>query len=294
MAVAETDNYSKAAELLGVTQSAISQNIKKIEKKLDFAVVTKQGKSVSLTGEGQKLAEFARQYFTQFQTTVDSISKNQQKMSGALRVGTLMGLGKTWLANHMISYSKEYPEINTELLMDFTYNLIGRFQAKQLDVLILPESFVPSNVDRKILGDEHFTLIFPKNSRFQIDQSTGLKEIIEYPVIFFQEKDPLFFDWCRQMYGVTPKQVKSRMVINSFSHMFEAVASGLGMAVIPIHVVNKYIPHHQDRVAMLPEHLKAMKDQLCFIHHQGADEYIKVQTLLDRLRASLNRSKSVT
>jgi DNA-binding transcriptional LysR family regulator len=294
ISVSENSNFSQAAKDLGITQSAISQNIKKIEKKTNFSIVTKQGKSVTLTAEGRRLASFAKQYFQEFDLTVNSILQDQNKMSGRLKIGTLMGLGKTWLAPHVLSFSNEFPLVEIKLMMDFTQNLLNQFESKHLDILVLPKSFIPANVDRKVLGEEHFTLVFPKDDKFNIGPDTELKDLSEFPLILFQEKDPLFFDWCRKMYNATPRTIKSRIIVNSFSHMFEAVAMGLGIAVIPIHVVNRYMMFYQEKVAMLSQHLTSMEDPICFVHHQGADEQVKIKTLFERLKLSLNNDQTIS
>ena len=62
MAVEASSTLSEAADILGITQSAVSQNLKSIELKAGFNVVTKIGKKVALTPSGEKLAKLGKNY----------------------------------------------------------------------------------------------------------------------------------------------------------------------------------------------------------------------------------------
>ena len=109
VAVAKENSFSKAADELGVTQSAISQSIKNLETKLGVTLFNRLGKKAVLTNEGEKLHQLASTFITQLNNTVDEIRHDKDKMSGPIRIGTLTGIGKSWLGYEMLALSESFP-----------------------------------------------------------------------------------------------------------------------------------------------------------------------------------------
>ena len=107
MAICTAGTFSKAAEKLNVTQSAISQSIKNLEKKLGVQLVKRNGKIIILTQEGERLARFARKYLSDLGDTVEEITSARDEMTGQVRIGTLTGIGKSWLAPELLDFTLE-------------------------------------------------------------------------------------------------------------------------------------------------------------------------------------------
>lgn len=281
IAVANTGSYSKAAEELGITQSAVSQNLKRLEQRVGVPLFVKSAKSTGLTPEGEKLVELARTFFHQTENFLDHVKHSQHEITGSLRVGTLMGIGKSWVAPKMIEFSKMYPALEIKLVMDFPDDLVSQFEAQKLDALILTKESVPAFVDAIHLEDEKTTLVFPKSFSMKKGSEITLKDLLAFPIISFQDKDPLFLNWCRVRFGHLPKlQMKSRLIINSFSHILKAVAEGLGIAVIPTHVIDHY-QHLKENIGTLGLDYEVAHSSLYFIMQQGATTHHKIKTLLD-------------
>lgn len=281
IAVANTGSYSKAAEELGITQSAVSQNLKRLEQRVGVPLFVKSSKSTGLTPEGDKLVELARGFFQQTENFLDQVKHSQHEISGALRVGTLMGIGKSWVAPKMLEFSKMYPALEIKMVMDFPDDLVTQFEAQKIDALILTKESVPAFVDAIHLEDEKTTLIYPKSYPMKKIDELTLKDLLSFPIISFQDKDPLFLNWCRVRFGTLPRlNIKPRIVVNSFSHILKAVADGLGIAVIPTHVIEHY-NHLENNIETFGSQYEVAHTSLFFIMQQGASTHHKIKTLLD-------------
>jgi molybdate transport repressor ModE-like protein len=282
-AISRHGSFSKAAEELGMTQSAVSQNIKRIETMVNFSVVSKQGKTVSLTKQGERLAAFGRDYLKKIDQLFNHIHEENKTIAGEISIGTLNGIGKSWLAPKLLEFTKAYPQLQIKLLMEFPGDLLNLFEKNKLDFIILPESFIPAHAERVHLEDEYSTLVFPDSDKFPITKDSTIKEILDYPLICFQDRDPLFYDWCREKFNFAPRNIKPRLVINSFSHILEAVSQNLGIAVIPTHVLSRYF--YKDNVKTLGKAFEMKKHGLYLIHPEGAFEQEKNNLLLKHLKA---------
>lgn len=281
VSVAKAESFSKAAEDLSVTQSAISQSIKNLEKKVDVKLFKRSGKKVVLTPEGEKLYLLAQNFLGQLDETLEDISHDKNTMSGSVRIGTLTGIGKSWLAPQMLQFASEYPELTVSLKLGFQEDLVKEFENYRLDFLILTEESLPTIGEKKILGEEKSVLVYPVDDNFSIDNNTSLEELCAYPTILFQEEsDGLYMKWCRERFGRVPKKVNKKYVINSHGNMLQAVQKGLGLAVVPKHVLRR--SYYKDKVNVLGD-LEVSNGKFYIVYQKDSIELKRIQATLERL-----------
>lgn len=279
MALTKAESLSQAAENLGITQSAVSQNIKTLESKVGFSVITRQGKKMVLTPGGRKLAKLSKNYSKRFEDMISEIQQEKNKIIGGITVGTMFGIGKSWVATRLIDFAGHFSELNIKVQMDYPDKLIREFENRDIDCLILPSDITPAHSESEILHNEMSTLVFPKE--LNIDSETGLKEIMEHPLIFFEEKDHLFYTWCKQRFGQVPRGASPRLVVNAFGQILQAVNEGLGIAVVPTHVLRR--SYFKDKVGQLGKEHYVQSSVFNFIYHPEDKNSLKIDTLYDFL-----------
>ena len=275
IALSHNDNISKAAEELNVTQSAVSQALKNLEGKVGFPVITRQGKSVKLTDNGMRLAKVAKQYFKRIEETIEQIHLENHEIKGKLHVGSLYGLGKTWLSSRMLDFLTAYPELEVRLSMDFPETIIKKFEQHEIDCLIMPEYLVPAFAEKLDLHQEHTTLVF--SEKFNITKDTELKDLLGLPIIFYENNDPNFYRWCREKFGVVPRNIKPRLVVNSFGQMLQAVNEGLGIAVVPTHVLKR--SHFKSKLKTVGKEFEIFSNKVSFAFHADEAQSYKIKEL---------------
>jgi DNA-binding transcriptional LysR family regulator len=280
IALSQNENISKAAEELNVTQSAVSQALKNLEAKVGFPIITRQGKSVQLTDQGLRLAKVAKQYFRRIEETIEQIHLENHEIKGKLHVGSLYGLGKTWLSSRMLGFLSTYPELEVKLSMDFPENIVKKFEQHEIDCLIMPDYLVPAFAEKKTLHDEYTTLVF--SDKFKITKNTELKDLINLPIIFYETNDPNFYRWCREKFGVVPRNIKPRLVVNSFGQMLQAVNEGLGIAVVPTHVLKR--SHLKAKVNTVGKDFEVYSNKVSFAYHADEAQSYKIKELYKYLQ----------
>lgn len=286
IALQTSDSLSQAAEQLSITQSAVSQHIKNLEAKMGFDIVTRQGKKLVLTPGGIKLARTGKTYFKRFDEIITEIQQENNRMLGGVSLGTLFGIGKSWISYRMVEFSHHFPELSVKVQMDYPDRLISQFETRDIDCLVLPRNLTPNYCDSLLLHAETSTLVVPNNGKFKITKESSLKEICEYPVIFFEDRDPLFYGWCKSKYGNIPRNIKPRLIINAFGQMLQAVSEGLGIAVIPNHVLDRSF--FKDKVLTLGPEYEYESSKFDFIFHNESKDSLKVQTLFNFLHKEVN------
>jgi DNA-binding transcriptional LysR family regulator len=275
IALSHNENISKAAEELNVTQSAVSQALKNIENKVGFPVITRQGKAVTLTDNGMRLAKVAKQYFKRIEETIEQIHLENHEIKGKLHLGSLYGLGKTWLSSRVLDFLAAYPELEVRLSMDFPETIIRKFERHEIDCLILPEYLVPAFAQKLDLHTEHTTLVF--SDKFEINKHTEIKDLLSFPIIFYENNDPNFYRWCREKFGVIPRNIRPRLVVNSFGQMLQAVNEGLGIAIVPTHVLKR--SHYKSKLKTVGKEFEIFSNKVSFAFHSDEAGSYKIKEL---------------
>lgn len=288
VAVANAKSFSKAAIVLNVTQSAISQSIKNLETKLNIVIFKRSGKLIFLTSEGEKLFNFANNYLKKLEDTILDLQENKSQMKGEVRIGTLAGIGKSWLAHEILLYAKDFNELSLSVKLDQEENLLKDFENNNLDILILPEENVPNHCEKVFFVEEKSSLVYPKyNFPFEISNDLNLKKIETIPLIFFENNDQLFFRWCKIKFKNIPKKLNVRFTVNSHGNMLFAVSEGLGMAVIPNHVLNR--SYFKDKVIKLGEKFEISSSKLYLVYQSESKHIFRINKTIERL---MNDKKS--
>ena len=291
VAISEQGSYSMAAEKLGVTQSAISQSMKALEKKLSIKLLRKNGKKIVLTKEGQDLFKLSNKFLRDLDSTIQTISSSKNEMKGLVRVGTLSGIGKSWLAPELLDFSLKHDFFSVAVVLGFKDDLIRDFKNNNLDVLVLPEEALPNVGERLFLAEEKSTFIFPKNRSFHVDREMSLDEISNLPTILFEQDDPLYYQWCRARFDKNPKLINTKYVVNSHGNMLQAVSKGLGVAVVPNHVLNR--THLRGDLEHFDENFEVSNGNFYLVYQKESLQLKRIKNTIEFLLAidnPLNRS----
>lgn len=280
--LAKASSLSEVGEILGITQSAVSQNIKSLEQKVGFSLVARQGKKMVLTPGGLRLAKLSGQYFKKMDELISDVQESENKVSGSLSIGTLFGLGKSWVASTMIEFAKAYPDLNIKVSMDFPETLLKGFENHDFDCLILPENLTPAYCESELLHQEKARLVFSKKFADKIHNKMSVKDMAALPKIFFQDRDPLFYRWCKSKFKALPRNMQPKFVINSFGQILQAVNEGMGVAVVPTHVLDRSF--YRDKVLALGEDFDVQTFDFNFVYHSEFKDSLKIKQLYSMLK----------
>ncbi len=281
VAAGKTGSFSKAAEKLHVTQSAISQSVKNLEKKVGVKLFARTGKKIMLTPEGEKLYELGNEVLSRINDTISEIRENKEAMTGVIRIGTLAGLGKSWLGPLLINFSSQFPDLKIEVCLDLPAVLVKKFERFELDCLVISEETTLDVGQSDVLYEEKATLVFPNSKDFPIGPGITLDELLNYPLLLFDSNAPLFIKWCKVKYGKVPRNISGRFIINSHGNMLHAVSQGLGIAVVPDHVLKR--SYFKDKVSTLGEDSVCMINKILHVYRKESIELTRMQKLREIL-----------
>jgi DNA-binding transcriptional LysR family regulator len=111
----ETASFSKAAELNTITQSAVSQQIRAIERKFKIALIERANKNFSVTPEGRAFLQASKEILRIYHGLSDRLTQLQRVVSGCLRVATVYSIGLHELPRNLKLFRQAYPAIDVQV-----------------------------------------------------------------------------------------------------------------------------------------------------------------------------------
>ena len=113
--LAETKSFTKAAQINGVTQSAVSQQISSLETKFAAALIERSKKKFTLTKEGETLYKYSNQIAQSYDELRHKIQEIQNVVTGAIKVVTIYSIGLHELPPYLKKFLKKHPTVNVSV-----------------------------------------------------------------------------------------------------------------------------------------------------------------------------------
>ena len=113
--LAETESFTKAAQINGVTQSAVSQQISSLERMFKSLLIERSKKKFRLTREGQMLYDFSKQIIQTYESLHSKLQELKDIISGTIRVATIYSIGLHDLPPYIKKFMKSYPTVNVHV-----------------------------------------------------------------------------------------------------------------------------------------------------------------------------------
>lgn len=258
--VATAHSFTRAGEVLNLSQSAVSRQISSLEESLQVSLFHRHARGLMLTEQGDILFRTVSEVLTRLAVAENALLESKERPRGPLKITAPVTFGTTWLTQRMREFSETYPEINITILvddreLDLTMReadvAIRLFPAKHPDLIqkkltVLNHSIYASNDYLRVYG-------VPKNAQ----------DLKQHRLILFGEEQNLPFaevNWVLKAIGHSNMPHKSAFKINSLFGMLKAVKSGLGIAGLP-----DYMVQSKNISKLLPE-LSGPKTEMYFIY----------------------------
>jgi len=169
LAVADTGSFTKAADRVGRTQSAISQQIAKLEHLIEKPLFLR-GKVLSLTTDGEIFLGYARKIFELHREALDRFK--EPELEGVIRFGLPEDFATIVLSDVLVDFSRLHPRVILNVECDLTLNILNRFSQGKSDLVLL-KTHQPETISQAVsiwtdavewIGKPDFFSSFDKNS----------------------------------------------------------------------------------------------------------------------------------
>lgn len=184
--IVELGSFTKAANVLGYTQSSVSQMIASLENELSMKLLTRSRHGVKLTVEGVELYPFIERSIYQYQAMREKANEMQGLETGIIRVGTISSITCHWMPQLIKGFQAQYPNVQF-LFHQGDYTLIPEWiRTGAIDFgFITP--FVSTDLQTKVIKDGEMLAVLPKNHPLAGERSIRLADLAKDPFILLEE-----------------------------------------------------------------------------------------------------------
>ena len=162
MALAEEKNFYKAADKIGLTQSALTQAISKLEKELDVQLFIRSKTGSLLTEHGRRLYDHARIIIAQFNAAERELKVHSRQQKHELRFGVVRSLDDSIVMSLIAKFGSRYPALDFKIVKDWSAALAQHLKTGEIDFAFLSDHFLPEDlpeITRQLLFSEKVQVV---------------------------------------------------------------------------------------------------------------------------------------
>lgn len=238
IAVARLGSFAAAGEQIGLTQSAVSHQIKRLEQGLGFELFERTGRAAQLNAMGAEVLSRAEDLVDRFERLADL---EKEDAGGHLRVGAISSVHPTLLARGLVRFRVRYPNLRVSITPGMSMQLLDQLDEGHLDVAVIirPGTWSYPELSLQSIRKEPYALFARKE-----DSRGGWRRTLEeLPFIRYQRNSYGGRAVERFLYTHHIK-VKESLEVESISGMMHMVALGLGVAIAPIVESSEHLPEN--------------------------------------------------
>ncbi len=133
-------SFTRAAQLLNISQPAVTKQIKELERQLSVALFRREGNRITLTSDGERLLPLAQEVLLSYEAINESICSASGNYSGALRIGASTTIAQYILPNILVAFRKSYPAVELSVVSGNSEEVLAELSRDQIDLAMVEDS----------------------------------------------------------------------------------------------------------------------------------------------------------
>ncbi len=234
----EYGSFTKAAETLNYTQSAISRMISDLENEWKISLLERKKSGVRLTSDGLKLYPYAKDICDKYRDLQMQIDELNGLQSGIIRIGTFSSVATHWLPNIIKAFQRDYPNIDYEILLGDYTEIESWISEGRVDCGFLR---LPANneLETIFLEQDRLLAILPENHYLASKERVSVSDLCSEPFMLLEKGAKAEISEIFEKSGLVPK---THFTTWDDYAVMSMVESGLGISILP-ELILKRIPY---------------------------------------------------
>jgi DNA-binding transcriptional LysR family regulator len=245
-AVADAGSLTHAGEVLHLSQSAVSRQIRALEESLDTTLFRRHARGLILTEQGELLFEATRSMARRLDATAARIRDSENEVFGELRVTTTMGFGTLWLAPRLPRLFALYPSLHIDLMLE---ERILDLPMREADVAIRMKEPSQADLIRRRLMDVRIKLYASRAYVERHGLPQALEQLADHRLITQSPNSPQVRAGADFVQPLLARGLQSSLTVNNYFGILQGVIHGMGIGSLPDYVTLDF----PDLVNILPE-----------------------------------------
>lgn len=261
-AAARSGSLTRAAEDLGISQSAVSRQIAALEEKMNLPLFHRHARGLTLTEEGTVLFKTAEDVHRRIAMSLANVQNVRQLPQGVLRVSSPISLGSNWLTTVLPKFTEQYPEIEVQLILEDSEHDLMAFD---VDCALRPWPSTQGDLIQRKLGEVTQSLYASPAYLTDHGAPISAADLDNHRIVAFGDLLPAKLqssNWVLRtgrQDGAEPR--KPVLSINNLHGIMRAAEAGIGLAGLPDYMTTS----SRRLVRILPE-VRGEKFDLYFVY----------------------------
>ncbi|WP_298917883.1 LysR family transcriptional regulator [uncultured Algimonas sp.] len=288
-AAARTGSLTRAAQDLGISQSAVSRQIAALEDRMSLPLFHRHARGLTLTEEGTVLFKTTTEVHGQIAKSLANVQNVRQLPQGVLRVSSPISLGSNWLTTVLPEFMKAYPEIEIQLILEDSEHDLMAFD---VDCALRPWPSTQGDLIERKLGQITQSLYASPGYLAEFGAPLSAPDLDTHKIVAFGELLPAKLqssNWALSVGredGEGPR--KPIMSINNLHGIMRAAEAGIGLAGLPDYM----IASSRRLVRILPE-VRGESFDLYFVYPSELRGSAKAKVFREFLQRVARTSPSI-
>ena len=233
--VATTLSFSEASRQLYISQSAVSQSVKTLEKKLGTPLFIRSTKSVQLTPEGETLLRHIEPAIQLIRQGEINLMEAGSLGGGQLRIGATDTICRYLLIPYLNQYHKLYPKVHIRIMNQTSLKCVDLLESGQVDLIVTnyPNSRMGNREQIQVISEFHDVFTASRAHYPQLEnRRVSLKEIQNYPILML-DRHSTTNEFLHQMFRREQLELIPEIELDSNDVLLDLASIGLGLAFVP-------------------------------------------------------------
>ncbi|NBX04477.1 MAG: LysR family transcriptional regulator [Alphaproteobacteria bacterium] len=280
--VATAQSFTRAGEVMSLSQSAVSRQISALEESLRVALFHRHARGLLLTEQGDILFRGVSEMLTKLSAVENALLESRERPRGPLKITAPVAIGTTWLTLHMREFGEAYPEINVTLLVD-DRELDLTMREADVAIRLYPAKH-PELIQKKLTTLKNS--VYASNDYLRVHGvPKNAADLAHHRLIAFGEdgKQPFAeVNWLLEAGAQKHHAHEASFKINSLFGMLKSVESGIGIAGLP-----DYMAQHASKISKILPEVKGPETDVYLIYSVEMRESKRIKVFKEFLTRKL-------
>ena len=236
----ETESFTKAAQINGVTQSAVSQTISSLERQFKSLLIERSKKNFRLTAEGEVLYDYSKQVLQTYDALHSKLQEIKEIISGNIRLATIYSIGLHVLPPYLKKFLKSYPTVNVHVEYRRPNQVYEDVLGNVVDLGLVAYPVRDPKLEIVPLRKDPLVLICHPQHQFSKLKGIKLKNLSGHKFVSFEKDIPTrkALDKILKDHGISVEHV---MEFDNIETVKRAVEIDSGVAIVPQETIRQEV-----------------------------------------------------
>lgn len=273
--VYETGNYTRAAEQLSLTQPAVSQHIKQIEKELDISIFVRSGGKIKLTPEGKLIIQYAERVVSLYEKLQQALV-DQKRMINRLQVGITHTSESNVVTEVLAKYTEQKNNnVSITIITDTISNLYDMLKNYKIDIAIVEGSLTDSSLNSVMLDTDYLVCTVSNENPLSRQSMVTLDELKKERLILRLPSSGTrnLFAAHLESRNISIEEFNVTLEVDNIATIKDLVRRNYGVSILPRSACMDEVK--KGKMTVLPiENLSMVREMNILYHHSFHHEEI--------------------